>query len=93
MQVKVTVEDENDNSPSFDRHIYQGSIRENSPPGTEVILGSVLKVQDPDINDIVTLRVSQLSMQLHRCEMQLYTDQENFIFLSVLLLVAFGQGK
>ena len=63
MQVKVTVEDENDNSPSFDRHIYQGSIRENSPPGTEVILGSVLKVQDPDINDIVTLRVSRLSMQ------------------------------
>ena len=51
------MEDENDNSPSFDRHIYQGSIRENSPPGTEVILGSVLKVQDPDINDIVRLRV------------------------------------
>ena len=56
-QVKVKVEDENDNSPSFDRHIYQGSIQENSPPGTEVILGSVLKVQDPDINDIVRLRV------------------------------------
>ena len=58
------VEDENDNSPSFDRHIYQGSIRENSPPGTEVILGSVLKVQDPDIDDIVRLRVSQLSTKL-----------------------------
>ena len=67
LQVKVTVEDENDNSPSFDRHIYQGSIRENSPPGTEVILGSVLKVQDPDINDIVTLRVSYLPKQ---CWMQ-----------------------
>ena len=59
-QVKVKVQDENDNSPSFDRHIYQGSILENSPPGTEVVLGSVLKVQDPDVNDIVRLRVSIL---------------------------------
>ena len=57
------VEDENDNSPSFDRHIYQGSIQENSPPGTEVILGSVLKVQDPDINDIVRLRVRKILFQ------------------------------
>ena len=76
MQVKVTVEDENDNSPSFDRHIYQGSIRENSPPGTEVILGSVLKVQDPDINDIVTLRVSRLSMQ---CSMNAIVLTNNMI--------------
>ena len=51
--------DENDNSPSFDRHIYQGSIQENSLPGTEIALGSPLKVTDPDVNDIIKLQVSR----------------------------------
>ena len=58
LQAKIKVEDENDNSPSFDRHIYQGSIQENSLPGTELALGSVLQVSDPDINDVVKLQVS-----------------------------------
>ena len=71
------MEDENDNSPSFDRHIYQGSIRENSPPGTEVILGSVLKVQDPDINDIVRLRVRFIREPLF-----------SYIFVSLKILYA-----
>ena len=58
-QVKVKVMDENDNSPSFDRHIYQGSIQENSLPGTEIALGSPLKVTDPDVNDIIKLQVGR----------------------------------
>ena len=32
-QVKVAVDDENDNSPVFDRHIYQGTIRRTATTG------------------------------------------------------------
>ena len=38
LQVRVKVLDENDNSPSFDKHIYQGSIKEDAEPGTKVQL-------------------------------------------------------
>ena len=55
--VDVQVEDENDNSPSFDRHIYQGSMKENVASGTQVLLGSGLQVSDPDLNDVVKLQL------------------------------------
>ena len=49
--VQVKIEDENDNSPSFDKHIYQGSINEDAEPGTTVLLDNTIKVYDPDQGD------------------------------------------
>ena len=51
LKVKVQVTDVNDNSPSFDKHIYQGSISESAQPGTSVILDNEIKVSDTDLND------------------------------------------
>lgn len=47
-QVNITVEDENDNPPVFDRQWYEGSIEENSPPGTEVKMEIPLRIHDAD---------------------------------------------
>lgn len=47
-QVNITVEDENDNPPVFDRQWYEGSIEENSPPGSEVKLETPLRIHDAD---------------------------------------------
>ena len=57
LQVRVKVEDENDNSPSFDKHIYQGSIKEDAEPGTNVQLDHVIKVFDPDEDDEARLQL------------------------------------
>ena len=51
LQVRVKVLDENDNSPSFDKHIYQGSIKEDAEPGTKVQLDHNITVADPDEDD------------------------------------------
>ena len=51
LKVKVEVTDVNDNSPSFDKHIYQGSISESAQPGTNVALDHDIKVTDPDMED------------------------------------------
>ena len=45
------MEDENDNSPTFEQHIYQGNVPENSPIGTEVLLAKKIIAQDPDLDD------------------------------------------
>ena len=59
-----------------------------------MILGSVLKVQDPDIDDIVTLRVSQLSTKLKMHLFHSILRSKKLLFSNVLILfVAFGQGK
>lgn len=47
-QVNVTVEDENDNPPVFERQWYEGRVEENALPGTEVKLENPLKIQDAD---------------------------------------------
>lgn len=46
--MNITVEDENDNPPVFDRQWYEGSIEENSPPGTEVKMEIPLRIHDAD---------------------------------------------
>ena len=42
---------ENDNSPTFEQHIYQGHIPENSKVGTKVMLAKKIVALDPDITD------------------------------------------
>ncbi|TRY81168.1 hypothetical protein TCAL_09282 [Tigriopus californicus] len=56
-KIHIEVEDDNDNSPAFDRHIYQGSIEKSAAPGTPVNLGNVVKVTDPDLNDRIQLQL------------------------------------
>lgn len=48
-QVNVTIEDENDNPPSFDRDRYEGYVKENSPAGSEIRLDYPIKVHDSDV--------------------------------------------
>ena len=45
------MKDENDNSPVFEQHIYQGHIPENSKVGTKVMLARKVVALDPDISD------------------------------------------
>ena len=45
------MKDENDNSPTFEQHIYQGHIPENSKVGTKVMLAKKIVALDPDITD------------------------------------------
>ena len=51
------MEDENDNSPAFEQHIYQGNVPENSPVGTEVLLSKKIMAQDPDLEDADGLNI------------------------------------
>ncbi|XP_065213230.1 cadherin-89D isoform X2 [Planococcus citri] len=46
--VNITVEDENDNPPVFERQWYEGRVEENASPGTEVQLEVPLKITDAD---------------------------------------------
>ncbi|XP_018326516.1 cadherin-89D [Agrilus planipennis] len=50
-QVTVIVDDENDNAPEFGHAHYEGLIKENSPPGTEVDLSYLIRVTDSDIGE------------------------------------------
>ena len=45
------MEDDNDNSPVFEQHIYQGHIPENSKVGTKVMLARKVVALDPDLSD------------------------------------------
>jgi hypothetical protein len=51
MSPQVLVTDENDNSPVFEQHIYQGHIPENSAAGTVVLLAKPILAVDPDSQD------------------------------------------
>ena len=57
LQVRVKVQDDNDNSPAFEKHVYQGTIPEDATPGTKVDLDFPLKVIDPDLNDNARLQI------------------------------------
>jgi len=56
MRVRVKVEDENDNSPSFGRRIYQGSVGRKAEKGDPVKLEKLM-ASDPDLGDEVKLRL------------------------------------
>ncbi len=61
VQVIVEVADENDNSPAFDRHIYQGSVRQSdleAGRAVQVDLGHRIRVSDPDLGDEIALKVN-----------------------------------
>lgn len=47
--MNITVEDENDNPPAFDRQSYEGRVEENTVPEAEVKLEVPLRIQDPDL--------------------------------------------
>ena len=47
-QVTVTVEDENDNPPIFDRASYEGRISEDALGGAEVSLNGEIRATDAD---------------------------------------------
>ncbi|XP_047517849.1 cadherin-89D [Pieris napi] len=47
-QITINVDDENDNPPIFELPVYEGTITENSPKGTEVKLGAKIKARDAD---------------------------------------------
>ena len=60
IEIVVEVSDENDNSPAFDRHIYQGSVRRgdlNAGRAVEVDLGHRVRVADPDLGDEIALNL------------------------------------
>lgn len=50
-QVIIHVDDVNDNAPVFNLHSYSGSIAENSPVNTEVVLDQQMLVHDADIGE------------------------------------------
>ncbi|GLH03452.1 Cadherin-89D [Gryllus bimaculatus] len=50
-QVKIQVEDENDNAPLFDHDSYEGQIKENSHSNTDVILKHPIKASDRDTGE------------------------------------------
>jgi cadherin EGF LAG seven-pass G-type receptor 1 len=43
--VRITVQDQNDNDPVFDRKVYEGRVSESDPPGTPV---ATVTATDPD---------------------------------------------
>ncbi len=47
-QIKIIVDDENDNPPRFEHNSYVGIISENSPLGTEIILNNPITAKDLD---------------------------------------------
>ncbi|XP_072758851.1 cadherin-89D isoform X2 [Anoplolepis gracilipes] len=47
-QVRIFVDDENDNAPEFTLSAYEGRITENSPAGTEVTLTDPITANDKD---------------------------------------------
>jgi len=47
-QIVVNVLDENDSKPQFDRLSYEGHVRENSNPGTTVLMEHPIRVVDLD---------------------------------------------
>lgn len=64
IEVVVEVTDENDNSPSFDRHIYQGSIKQTdliAGRQEEVDLGHRIRVTDPDLRDEIAMKVNNFN--------------------------------
>lgn len=50
-QVVIYVDDVNDNPPLFNLHSYSGSLFENAPVATEIILDQRMLVHDADINE------------------------------------------
>lgn len=59
-QINVIVEDENDNSPKFERTNYFGIISENSALGTEVLLNNLIFVNDADAGKNAEFQLSIL---------------------------------
>lgn len=47
-QVRIIVDDDNDNAPEFTLPAYEGRIMENSPAGTEVALTNPIAASDKD---------------------------------------------
>ncbi|XP_029156895.1 cadherin-89D isoform X2 [Nylanderia fulva] len=47
-QVRIVVDDENDNAPKFTLPAYEGQIMENSPSGTEIVLTDPIVASDKD---------------------------------------------
>lgn len=57
-QVIIHVDDVNDCPPKFNLHSYSGTITENSPVGTEVLLDQEIMVTDADVGDNAKFTVS-----------------------------------
>lgn len=69
MSVNVTVEDENDNSPAFDRRFYQGTVRADAAGGDEVDMGGgPVAVGDGDLDDRVEMQLLGKSSELFRVD-------------------------
>lgn len=48
-QVRIMVDDENDNAPEFQKTHYEGSVSENCPVGTRVDLNAPVRTIDRDL--------------------------------------------
>ena len=46
--VSITVLDVNDHSPTFSAHLYNASVKENTPDGVPITLETVIDVFDGD---------------------------------------------
>lgn len=48
-QIRIMVDDENDNAPEFQKSFYEGSVLENIPAGTSVDLNAPVRTIDRDL--------------------------------------------
>lgn len=64
----VIVDDEDDNAPLFSMSSYEGRIKENSQPGTEVIMTNHVSAKDPDEDSSFSLTLRGEGSDLFRID-------------------------
>lgn len=91
VKVRVTVEDANDNTPSFDQPYYEVSVNESIPVGTSVFTVSAVD-EDTGENGYITYSISSLQplpFQINQFsgvisttqELDFESSSENFVFV------------
>ncbi len=89
----MTIEDDNDNSPSFDRHIYQGTLARSADPGTEVSLGeNLIHVTDADFQDKINLKVWMEFYRLSVSFVQYSSHVVSYVYVFLLQLLGKASG-
>lgn len=98
-QINVIVDDENDNSPHFERKNYVGIISENCELGTEVLLNNLIIVNDADVgknadfqlsilgdgNRLFTIEKSTNDMQPHSSSLNNFNNSALALFSDTVL--------
>lgn len=86
-QIRIMVDDENDNAPEFQKTYYEGSVLENCPVGTLVQLNAPIRTVDRDMgpNAIFSLTLNGEGKHF------LYVI--HFELLKLILLLAYTQWE